>query len=112
MIDYTINSACASGSADPCRRYVQQNRLGSAVATTDSSGAILERFKYGPYGELVGQSPTGFPFRFTGQKLDAEAALYYYKARYYDPATGRFLQTDPIGYEQVGRVERSDTRRS
>jgi RHS repeat-associated protein len=37
--------------------------------------------------------------RFTGQKLDAETGLYYYKARYYDPATGRFLQTDPIGYE-------------
>jgi RHS repeat-associated protein len=36
--------------------------------------------------------------RFTGQKLDAETGLYYYKARVYDPATGRFLQTDPIGY--------------
>jgi RHS repeat-associated protein len=37
--------------------------------------------------------------RFTGQKLEAETGLYYYKARYYDPATGRFMQTDPIGYE-------------
>jgi RHS repeat-associated protein len=37
--------------------------------------------------------------RFTGQKLEAETGLYYYKARYYDPAVGRFLQTDPIGYE-------------
>ena len=41
----------------------------------------------------------GFPFRFTGQRLDAETGLYYYKARYYDAETGRFLQTDPIGYE-------------
>ena len=49
---------------------------------------------------IAGASGTaGFPFRFTGQKLDPESGLYYYKARYYDPETGRFLQTDPIGYE-------------
>ena len=42
---------------------------------------------------------TGFPFRFTGQKVDEATGLYYYKARFYDPETGRFLQTDPIGYE-------------
>ncbi|MFZ5608210.1 MAG: RHS repeat-associated core domain-containing protein [Pseudomonadota bacterium] len=38
-------------------------------------------------------------FRYTGQLLDAETGLYYYKARYYSPALGRFLQTDPIGYD-------------
>ncbi|MEM8936442.1 MAG: RHS repeat-associated core domain-containing protein, partial [Pseudomonadota bacterium] len=46
----------------------------------------------------VSDDPAGFPFRFTGQKLDPETGLYYYKARYYDAETGRFLQTDPIGY--------------
>lgn len=47
---------------------------------------------------LPGEGDGGFPFRFTGQRLDAETGLYYYKARYYDPELGRFLQTDPIGY--------------
>lgn len=96
MIDYTLATCTSSHAA--CQRWAHQNRLGSVVATTNSSGAVVERYKYGPYGELSG-SASGFPFRFTGQKLDAETGLYYYKARYYDPATGRFLQTDPIGYE-------------
>jgi RHS repeat-associated protein len=35
---------------------------------------------------------------FTGREYDAETGLYYYRARYYSPELGRFLQTDPIGY--------------
>jgi RHS repeat-associated protein len=36
---------------------------------------------------------------FTGREFDIETGLYYYRARYYNPCLGRFLQTDPIGYE-------------
>lgn len=35
---------------------------------------------------------------FTGREYDTETGLYYYRARYYSPTIGRFLQTDPIGY--------------
>ena len=35
---------------------------------------------------------------FTGRRLDDETGLYYYRARYYSPETGRFIQPDPIGY--------------
>ena len=35
---------------------------------------------------------------FTGREYDSEVGLYYYRARYYKPQIGRFLQTDPIGY--------------
>jgi len=38
-------------------------------------------------------------FRYTGQQVIGDTGLYYYKARFYSPALGRFLQTDPIGYE-------------
>jgi len=75
------------------------DRLGSVVAMSDTSGEVLEQYRYSPYGVPGWEGPAGFPFRFTGQKLDPETGLYYYKARYYDPETGRFLQTDPIGYE-------------
>ena len=39
------------------------------------------------------------PYMFTGRRYDSEAGLYYYRARYYSPYIGRFIQTDPIGYE-------------
>jgi RHS repeat-associated protein len=35
---------------------------------------------------------------FTGREYDPETSLYYYRARYYSPDVGRFLQTDPVGY--------------
>jgi RHS repeat-associated protein len=35
---------------------------------------------------------------FTGRRFDIETGLYYYRARYYNPHIGRFMQTDPIGY--------------
>ena len=40
----------------------------------------------------------GNPYMFTGRRYDLETGLYYYRARYYNPQIGRFLQTDPIGY--------------
>ncbi|MBP1153156.1 RHS repeat-associated core domain-containing protein, partial [Methylocaldum sp. RMAD-M] len=42
---------------------------------------------------------TGVRFRYTGQQLLGQLNLYHYKARMYSPAIGRFLQTDPIGYQ-------------
>ncbi|MFZ5670940.1 MAG: RHS repeat-associated core domain-containing protein [Pseudomonadota bacterium] len=57
-------------------------------------------YKYGPWGEPGDNwAAGGSRFRYTGQIAIPEAQLYYYKARVYDPASGRFLQTDPIGYE-------------
>ena len=49
-----------------------------------------------PWGNLTtGSSTAGYAH--TGREWDAETNLYYYKARYYDPRIGRFLNQDPIG---------------
>jgi RHS repeat-associated protein len=69
--------------------------LGSIIASQDSSSGTLIKVSYLPYGK----SGSGGPFGFTGQRIDVETSgLYYYRARHYSPAWGRFLQVDPIGY--------------
>jgi RHS repeat-associated protein len=74
------------------------NHQGSVVLTTlvSSGGGPGSSIDYGPYGESTASS-AGNPIRYTGRYLDAETGLYYYRARYYSPQLGRFLQTDSIG---------------
>jgi RHS repeat-associated protein len=69
------------------------------VCLTNSSGNTVEVYEYDVYGR-VGASDANHPnrFMFTGREFDKETGLYYYRARYYNPQIGRFLQTDPVGY--------------
>ncbi|MBX3431171.1 MAG: RHS repeat-associated core domain-containing protein [Hyphomonadaceae bacterium] len=71
------------------------------MAASDGAGAVSGAtiYAYGPYGEPANDNWTGARFRDTGQTTLTEARLYHYKARVYDPGLGRFLQTDPVGYE-------------
>ncbi len=46
----------------------------------------------------LARSSVGNPFLFHGQYFEYDAGLIYMRARYYDPATGQFLQRDPVGY--------------
>jgi len=78
------------------KSYNHQDGLGSIVALSSSTGAVGDKYTYGVYGETA--NLTGNTFRYSGRRLDAETGLYYYRARYYSPKIGRFLQNDPIGY--------------
>lgn len=79
--------------------WAHADRLGTVVATGNANGAVIDRFTYSPYGEVGPEGASGFPFCFTGQRINAATGLYCDKARYHDPEVGSFLQTDPIGYE-------------
>ena len=69
---------------------------GSIVGTLDATSGTLTKVGYRPYGE---SSSTSGSFRYTAQRIDPETnGLYYYRARQYIPAWGRFMQPDPIGY--------------
>jgi RHS repeat-associated protein len=85
------------GSGTSNTRYLLADERGSIVAETSSTGAISRTHQYGPYGEPMNSSFSRF--RYTGQILLPGTELYYYKARVYHPKLGRFLQTDPIGYD-------------
>lgn len=67
------------------------------VAVTNGSGASLGVNTYDEYG-IPGASNLG-RFQYTGQTWLAEVGLYHYKARAYSPTLGRFMQTDPSGYD-------------
>ncbi|MHB9054487.1 MAG: RHS repeat-associated core domain-containing protein [Thermoleophilia bacterium] len=73
--------------------------LGSVVAMTDSAGSVVARYAYGPYGActLVTGDPIAErnPLRYRAYYADAETGMFYLPARYYDPATYRFLSQDP-----------------
>jgi len=80
--------------------YYHYDALGSVVALTNSSGNTVQVYEYDVYGQARSSDPD-HPnrFLFTGREFDKETGLYYYRARYYNPQIGRFLQTDPVGYE-------------
>ena len=76
---------------------------GSIVAVTDYLGNSIATNTYDEYGIPDTASgndiATKGRFRYTGQAWIPELEMYYYKARIYSPTLGRFMQTDPIGYE-------------
>jgi RHS repeat-associated protein len=75
--------------------YLHADALGSVVKVTNGSGAVMSTLEFDPWGSLAaGQNQSGYAF--TGREWDPEAALYYYRARYYDPKMGRFISEDPI----------------
>ncbi|MEQ1584192.1 MAG: RHS repeat-associated core domain-containing protein, partial [Candidatus Nitrotoga sp.] len=72
------------------------DHLGSIIAEADAMGNATAIRGYGPFGENGTMAPNRFGY--TGQQYIAGLGLYYYKARWYSPTLGRFLETDPIGY--------------
>ncbi len=87
------------------QRYYFADGLGSTVLTIagQSPNVQAPTYRYDVFGALRSGSASGEPFLFTGEQYDARArgsnlnnGLYYLRARYYDPAIGRFLTRDPL----------------
>ncbi|NZA24830.1 hypothetical protein H0E84_00375 [Luteimonas sp. SJ-92] len=76
-------------------RYIHTDALGSVVAVTDASGAVIERREYEPYGAQLTPAVADGP-GYTGHVQDAATGLTYMQQRYYDPLLGVFLSVDPV----------------
>ncbi len=80
--------------------YYLTNHQGSVVATASTTtGERANTYTYSAFGQIGLGEGVSQPFRYTGRRWDEETGLYYYRARYYSAKLGRFMQVDPIGYE-------------
>jgi RHS repeat-associated protein len=87
------------GQRQPQIYYYEADGLGSVTSLTDPTGAIAATYTYDSFGfQTKGTGNATNWFRYTGRDLDSDTGLDYYRARYYDPMSGRFLSEDPIGY--------------
>jgi len=96
---------------DDSRVYYLADANFNVTALVDTTGNVVERYLYSPYGEVTvldpdftadadGQSDYANTTLYTGRTLDTPTGLMYYRARYYHAQLGRFVARDPIGYEE------------
>jgi RHS repeat-associated protein len=87
-------------SASGTTAWYLTDHLGSVRDVVATSGTVLDHIAYDAYGNVTSEtSPSnGDRFKFDGMAWDAAIGLYYDNARYYDPASGRFISFDSYGF--------------
>lgn len=88
----------------PQTLYVHTDHEGTPRLATNAAGTVVWRWGGAAFGDTAPNEdpdgdgiPTTISLRFAGQYADGESGLYYNWNRYYDPRTGRYLSSDPIG---------------
>jgi RHS repeat-associated protein len=93
MVDQVLAQEDAGGNVE----WLLGDHLGSIRDIVDNAGTIINHISYDSFGNVTAQTNPAVDTRyaFTGRELDPELGLYYYRARYYDAAIGRFISEDP-----------------
>jgi RHS repeat-associated protein len=95
-IDFLLARVDTSGNP----MWYLTDKLGSVRENVDGSANVLDSITYDAYGNILSESSpsNGDRFKFTGREWDSEIGQYYYRARYYGPAAGRFISEDPLSF--------------
>jgi len=99
-----------STSGTQVRHYYTFDANFNVTGLADSSGTVVERYHYTPYGQVKvldanfavdsdGASNVANSVMFTGRRFDAESGLHYYRNRYYHTQFGVFISRDPLKYD-------------
>jgi len=106
LLSLTVWSG-GSGSTPTTTYYPLKDHQNSVLALADESGNITESYEYDAWGKVLSikdgsgnvlsQSAIGNRYMWQGREYDAATGLYYFRARWYSPETGRWLSKDPIG---------------
>jgi len=97
VIDNVINGSVTTSTVN----YITADQLNTPRAVTNSAGTVIWSWAYkgNPFGEQAPTSSTGYVLnlRYPGQYYDAETATNYNLFRNYEPAIGRYQESDPTG---------------
>ncbi|HEX9061530.1 MAG TPA: RHS repeat-associated core domain-containing protein, partial [Clostridia bacterium] len=78
-------------------RYYFYNGHGDVTRLADGTGKIVKSYDYDEFGNEKGIEPGDVnPFRYCGEYFDKETGTIYLRARYYNPANGRFVSEDSV----------------
>ncbi|NJN13091.1 MAG: RHS repeat protein [Richelia sp. RM1_1_1] len=96
LVDQVLAQEDASGNV----QWHLADHLGTIRDLVDNTGAVVNHLTYDSFGNVVAETNPAVDSRylFTGREFDEETGLYYYRARYYNSSTGRFLSEDPISF--------------
>ena len=105
-IDDILSMTAIDGQTETTYRYVKDH-LNTVIALVDDQGGIVESYDYDAWGNVLAvrdgqglplaESALGNRFLFQGREYSWSTGLYNFRARWYDPETGRWLSNDPIG---------------
>ncbi|MGH9590574.1 MAG: RHS repeat-associated core domain-containing protein, partial [Terracidiphilus sp.] len=87
--DQIVNGTWASS-------FYSYDGMGSVRQLTNAAGAVTDTYEYDAFGNLLTpMGPTPNEMLYRGEEFDPDLGLYYLRARYYNPLTGRFMSRDP-----------------
>ena len=88
------------------RLYAEQDVNGNVTSVVNTSGTVVERFTYNPYGAVTVLTPTwtttaeslAWQYLYQGGRFDSTVGLYDFRNRDYSPNLGRWITNDPLGF--------------